>query len=594
MAHELGHKWFGNLVTCFWWSNLWLNESFASFFEYFGAHNADPSLELADQFVVDYVHSALNWDAAAGATPMNWTSVIDNDSVSAHFSTTSYAKGASVLRMLEHFVGERTFRNALRYYLRDNAYQLGTPEKLYDAFRQATSEDLSYTQTYPGIEIGELFDSWVQNGGSPVVNVDVNMNTGVITLSQERFLISTPATPLAPQQWQIPISWTHSGNLDFTNTKPALVLTDTATIQNAAGHNFVILNIAQSGLYRVNYDDHNWEMIASYLRGSNRQRIHKLNRAQIVNDVLHFLRADKISITRAFDVLSFLEHETDYYVWAGALGQIDWLRRRLEHLPAAHAQFDTYLLSLMDTAIGHLGYNEGASDSTSTILNRMQILNYACNLGHAGCVSDSLNKWRNHRADDSILVPVNLRRYVYCVGIREGDATDYEFLYAKYNASQNTADMVVILRALGCTKDETLLNHYLGQSMHNDRVRIHDKTNAFSYALQGNRENLPIVLSFLYANYNEIRETYGGSARLTIAINALATYLTDFTLISELELGASFGAAINVVNSAISNLAWGNRLAPEIYEYLLERNSAVTVAAPILLLFAALAARFLH
>lgn len=35
------------------------------------------------------------------------------------------------------------------------------------------------------------------------------------------------------------------------------------------------------GLYRVNYDDHNWEMIASYLRGSNRERIHKLNRAQV-------------------------------------------------------------------------------------------------------------------------------------------------------------------------------------------------------------------------------------------------------------------------------------------------------------------------
>lgn len=88
-------------------------------FIFYNGSQADPDLELNDQFVVDYVHSALNWDAASGATPMNWTAVIDNDSVSAHFSTTSYAKGASVLRMLEHFVGERTFRNALRYYLRD-------------------------------------------------------------------------------------------------------------------------------------------------------------------------------------------------------------------------------------------------------------------------------------------------------------------------------------------------------------------------------------------------------------------------------------------------------------------------------------------
>lgn len=80
---------------------------------------ADRSFELDDQFVVDYVHSALNWDAGAGATAMNLPTVANNPSVSAHFSTASYAKGASVLRMLEHFVGEFNFRTALRYYLRD-------------------------------------------------------------------------------------------------------------------------------------------------------------------------------------------------------------------------------------------------------------------------------------------------------------------------------------------------------------------------------------------------------------------------------------------------------------------------------------------
>lgn len=64
---------------------------------------------------------------------------------------------------------------------------------------------------------------------------------------------------------------------------------------------------------------------------------------QIVNDVLFFLRArgtsaGRISYERAFDVLDFLAEETDYYVWAGALGQLDWLRRRFEHLEPAHTE----------------------------------------------------------------------------------------------------------------------------------------------------------------------------------------------------------------------------------------------------------------
>lgn len=54
---------------------------------------------------------------------------------------------------------------------------------------------------------------------------------------------------------------------------------------------------------------------------------------------MHYIRAGKISTSRAFDVLSFLAYETDYYVWAGAISQLDWIRRRLEHLPGPHTLF---------------------------------------------------------------------------------------------------------------------------------------------------------------------------------------------------------------------------------------------------------------
>ncbi|KAM3967318.1 aminopeptidase N [Aphomia sociella] len=599
IAHELAHKWFGNLVTCFWWSNLWLNESFASFFEYFAAHDADPSLELDDQFVVDYIHSALSADSGLTSS-MNNSAVVNNPSIWAHFNTTSYAKGASVLKTLEHFVGYRTFRTALRYYLNSRAYDIGTPEDMYNAFRRATSEDLEFSTAYPNIDIGQVFDSWVQNSGSPVVKVDNNMDTGVITVTQERYLLSGTAenNPL----WHIPLTWTDGANPDFSSTKPrSLLSTRTTTIPGPSGHNWVLFNIAQSGLYRVHYDDHNYEMLASYLRNNNnRLRIHKLNRAQLVNDVLFFLRSGDVTIERVFDVLSFLRHETDYYVWAAAIGQLDWIRRRLEHMPQAQGEFDNFLLESLETVIRDLGYEERATDSVSTILNRMQILNLACNLGHQGCVSDSLTKWTSFK-DDEVSVPVNLRRYVYCTGLREGDASDYRFLFNHYNVSENTADMVVILRALACTKDTASIQDYLYQSMYNDKIRIHDRTNAFSYALQGNKENLETILEFLQENFAEIRETYGGVDRLNLAISATSAYLTDFEDITRFQtwayanqvaLEGSFGTAVSVINTAQANLNWGSENVLEIYTTLLERNAAASFTVSVTLLFVAIAAHF--
>ncbi|CAH0725372.1 unnamed protein product, partial [Brenthis ino] len=598
MAHELAHKWFGNLVTCFWWSNLWLNESFASYFEYFAAHFADPSLELDDRFILARVQSALVADASASVTPMNWTDVVDNPSITAHFSTSSYAKGASVLRMLEHFVGGETFRKALVLYLKENLYGIGYPVDMYNAFRKACEEDGSFQLTYPGVDVGEVFDNWVQNRGAPVVNVNVDMSTGVISISQERFQL----TGTIPDTiWHIPITWTHGGSPNFTNIKPSFVFSNRSmTIQNTTGHAWVIFNLQYTGLYRVNYDDHNWEMIASQLR-RDKNVIHTLNRAQIVHDVLFFLRADKISVARAFDVLSFLKSEHSYYVWDGALSQLDWVRRRLEHLPQVYEEFNAYLLDLLEGAIEELGYEESTSDSASVKQGRMIIMNYACNLGHEGCVQDSLEKWNNFRTNASYLVPKNARRYVYCTGIRNGDASDYEFLFQRYNASENTADMVVMLRTLACTKDENSLRHYLYQSMYNDKIRIHDKTNAFQFALMGNRENLRIVLQFLYNNFREIREWYGGEARLSTCINALATYLTSYEDIVEFQawvyeqqipLGSSFNNGVNVINAAMNNIRWGNNIALSLVTAI--RSASAIVTSSIILLLVTLVAHLLQ
>lgn len=64
-----------------------------------------------------------------------------------------------------------------------SSYGLGTPELMYAAFRAAVAEDGTLSQ-FPGVDVGAVFDSYVQNPGAPVVNVAVNHDTGVITVTQ--------------------------------------------------------------------------------------------------------------------------------------------------------------------------------------------------------------------------------------------------------------------------------------------------------------------------------------------------------------------------------------------------------------------------
>lgn len=589
IAHELTHKWFGNLVTCFWWSNLWLNEAFASYFEYFAAHGADKALELDDQFIVDNVHSALMWDAREGAPPMNWTEVVDNPSINSHFSTTSYAKGSAVLRMMEHFVGPDTFRKALQIYLRDNSYSLGTPEHMYNAFKQAVKEDNSLAN-FPNIDVGEVFDSYVQNPGAPVLKVKVDNDAGRIEVIQERYVFSAnvPST-----LWKIPITWTRGRQMNFNDQKPTLVLTTkNATIEKAKENEWVIFNVAQSSYYRVMYDDNNWNLIAQALKGNDREKINKFNRAQIANDVLVFLRGDHMNVKKVFEILEFLKYETDYYVWAGAIGQIDFVRRRLDQIPSLQKKYDEYVLEQMETVIEHLGFVEETTDSTSRILNRMQIMNMACNLGHEKCIEESKKMWNKFKNSPNDRVPVNSRRYVYCTGLRYGDGSDYDYLFRLYENSENTADMVVILRALGCTRNAQKLEHLLQQSVHNDLIRNHDKSNVVSYAVQGNPENMRVVLKFLENNYAAMRTHYGGSARLSAAISALESSLTDFEDILELQrwlysdqknIQDVFNTGRNVINNSIKNLRWGNSIAVDLHNYL--TGAASGVIASITLLF---------
>jgi aminopeptidase N len=141
ILHEMAHMWFGDLVTMRWWDDLWLNESFAT---YMG------TLALVEatrfhQAWADFAHQVKAWAYREDQRPTTHpivADVFDTDVLHNHFDGITYAKGASVLKQLVHWVGRDAFRDGLRTYFRTHAFANASLGDFLAALEGASGRDL--------------------------------------------------------------------------------------------------------------------------------------------------------------------------------------------------------------------------------------------------------------------------------------------------------------------------------------------------------------------------------------------------------------------------------------------------------------------
>ena len=196
IGHEISHQWFGDLVTAAWWDDIWLNESFATWIEdkVLAAFDlAWPSEALDNRF------TAVAADQLVSARKIRQEIESEGDIHNA-FDAITYPKGALVLRMLEHQVGDATFQKAIQTYLRAHADGNATSADLFGALDDAA-----------GRPLGQLSTGWFDQAGVPQVAMDLTCDGGGksrLALSQQRYLPSGAAND---QTWTIPVCFAYEG-----------------------------------------------------------------------------------------------------------------------------------------------------------------------------------------------------------------------------------------------------------------------------------------------------------------------------------------------------------------------------------------------
>jgi aminopeptidase N len=150
ISHELGHQWFGDLVTCKDWGNIWLNEGFATFMEYLWSEHQFPK----DQSEYERWSSFQEWFEQSNL----WAKPIvrhDFDD-SSEFDGNAYGKGGDVLYMLRHQIGNEAFYRGLKHYLEVNRGKNVVTADLVKAIEEETH-----------INVDQFFTQWVYGAGAP-------------------------------------------------------------------------------------------------------------------------------------------------------------------------------------------------------------------------------------------------------------------------------------------------------------------------------------------------------------------------------------------------------------------------------------------
>ena len=188
LAHEIAHQWFGNLVTAAWWDDFWLNEAFATFVGYRLVSHQYPSEDSWSSFLNRWVRPALDMDALDSTHPIH-VPIDSPEALGEIADEITYGKGAVVLRMIESYLGEETFRKGISHYLTRHQYANASAADLWTALDQVSGRPVSH-----------IMSEWLTRPGFPVVHA--RWSRGQLSLSQERF--RADGAP-APAVWPIPL-----------------------------------------------------------------------------------------------------------------------------------------------------------------------------------------------------------------------------------------------------------------------------------------------------------------------------------------------------------------------------------------------------
>ncbi|XP_037790240.1 aminopeptidase N-like [Penaeus monodon] len=612
VAHEVSHQWFGNLVTPKWWDDLWLNEGFATFAAYLGTFHVEPSVKKREPFTTNTLHPILITDSFDSSHQVR---MAHGDAIVELSDDIIYQKGASLVRMMLHFLSEPTFRSGIESYLKTFSYSSAEQDDLWEHLTAAAHRDRKLPEN---LTVKTIMDTWTLQKGFPVVKVARSSDGTSADVSQEHFLLMKNENLSQTQdlRWWVPLSYTSQSEANFDQTEAKRLMEDSEeriTITSLPPKDqWVIFNLQQTGYYRVNYDDHNWNLLVQQLKDDH-EVIHVVNRAQIIDDAMNLARAGQLSYTMALEVYAYLKNEKEDTPYAAARNSYDYLRLMFSGTEAEAALEQYYSAStlqditwasqippsFLEEALRLMHQWMNSPENKKPSLPFSGVSPYfpycssfvvfffskyfnalvLCYLLYYNPVSPSCSSLYGKTPFSHSIFPPDLREVFICEAVGESGEEEWNFVWSEYMKSNDALDKATLLNALTCTKNSNILSRFLDMAISPDSGIKMDDIGSILQSVNANSEGQSIAWNFLKKHWNhifpykkqkrgELLWTMTVSFKTQDALRDLEAFLQD----SNTDLKEVTVRARQVVERTKINVKWMETSFPEIVQFLENRG----------------------
>jgi tricorn protease interacting factor F2/3 len=470
IAHEIAHMWFGDLVTMKWWDDLWLNESFATFMDYKSTDRAYPDWKVWQDFVRTSTSGAMGRDSLTKTHPI-MANVHDPEEIEELFDEISYGKGASILRMIEAYIGSENFKRGVAQYLQKFRYSNASGHDLWSNLQEASGTDVS-----------RIMEGWISQEGFPVVKVSSTGNK--LVLEQERFLLTGGTSK---QIWPIPVIMNVDG-------KTQLLLLDKkkSEVNLATTPKSLKINVDQTGFYVVQYDGKALQDLVW------KGRLSSFDRWGLINDAKAFLLSGRMPFKEYLNLIQTYQSEEEYLPAIELSDQLSFLYQIApSKLAETSRKFHSAELKIFETK-----KDDNSTTLKGVIAARLTLLD------------DAYAKSAGSKFKDLASVEPDMKRSVVMGYARSSN--DYDGLISRYTKSATDEERLRFMEGLVSFKNPELIAKTLDFAL-SGKVKRQDVRNVILYATS-NPDGRTAIWQWFKKNMTKLEAMYAGTAQFSIIL----------------------------------------------------------------------------